>query len=87
LTWMLSFLMRPVFPVPFLEPSFLLPFYFTFSIMDFFISCAIKGAVDAGLEINVSEEIFPPKDRLEGKHLKNPVDVDEIKKSIIEKVK
>ena len=51
------------------------------------ISCAIKGAVDAGLEINVSEEIFPPKDRIQGKHLKNPVDVEAIKKSIKEKVK
>ena len=51
------------------------------------ISCAIKGAVDAGLEINVSEEILPSEDRIQGKHLKNSIDIDAMKKSIKEKVK
>ncbi|MHA1792777.1 MAG: 50S ribosomal protein L18 [Promethearchaeota archaeon] len=32
---------------------------------------AIKGAIDAGLEIPHSDEIFPPEDRLLGKHIEN----------------
>ncbi len=30
---------------------------------------ALKGAVDAGLEIPYSEEIMPPEDRITGKHI------------------
>ncbi|HYD03501.1 MAG TPA: 50S ribosomal protein L18 [Alphaproteobacteria bacterium] len=30
---------------------------------------AVKGAIDNGLEIPASEEIFPPADRLSGKHI------------------
>ncbi|MFH0752184.1 MAG: 50S ribosomal protein L18 [archaeon] len=30
---------------------------------------ALKGAIDAGLDIHHSEEILPPKDRLTGKHI------------------
>lgn len=32
-------------------------------------AAAIKGAVDGGLDVPVNEEIFPPADRLLGKHL------------------
>ena len=30
---------------------------------------AVKGAIDAGLQIPVNEEVLPPQDRLEGKHI------------------
>lgn len=30
---------------------------------------ALKGVVDAGLDVPVSESIFPPEDRLTGKHI------------------
>ena len=29
----------------------------------------VKGAIDAGLEINCPEEAFPSEDRLSGKHI------------------
>ncbi len=32
---------------------------------------AVKGAVDAGLEIPVDEEVFPDEERLRGEHIKN----------------
>ena len=31
----------------------------------------LKGAVDSGLKINCSESIFPPEDRIQGKHIKD----------------
>ena len=34
------------------------------------IYAALKGAIDAGMEISGSEEIFPTKERIEGKHIK-----------------
>lgn len=33
------------------------------------IFAALKGAVDGGLEVALSEEIVPPQDRLSGKHI------------------
>jgi len=42
----------------------------------------IKGAVDAGLKIPVSEEVFPSKDRIEGKHLKYEKLFAEVKANI-----
>jgi large subunit ribosomal protein L18 len=30
---------------------------------------AVKGAIDAGVEIPVNEDVLPPQDRLEGKHI------------------
>lgn len=51
------------------------------------LAAAMKGAVDAGLLLNVDEEIFPDKERLEGKHLKSSINIKEIVKKIDEKVK
>lgn len=51
------------------------------------VSAMLKGAVDSGLEVACSEEIFPKKDRIQGKHLKNPLKVEELKKKIDEMVK
>jgi large subunit ribosomal protein L18 len=33
------------------------------------IYAAVKGAIDGGLKIPASEEMFPPADRLSGKHI------------------
>ena len=35
------------------------------------VFAAVKGAIDAGVEIPVSEEILPSKDRIEGKHIQD----------------
>jgi len=32
---------------------------------------AVKGAIDAGLEIPAGEEVFPPEERIRGEHIKN----------------
>ena len=40
---------------------------------------ALKGAVDAGLATNASEEILPKPERIEGKHLS-----EEVQKSFVE---
>ena len=50
------------------------------------ISAVLKGFTDSGVEVPCSEEIFPSKERLEGKHVKHPVKLDEMKKKIDEKV-
>jgi large subunit ribosomal protein L18 len=34
------------------------------------IYAALKGVVDGGIEVPHSEEVIPPKDRIEGKHIK-----------------
>ncbi|MFH1257908.1 MAG: 50S ribosomal protein L18 [Candidatus Micrarchaeota archaeon] len=34
------------------------------------IFAALKGAIDGGISVPFSEEILPPMDRIEGKHLK-----------------
>lgn len=51
------------------------------------IASVLKGFVDSGVEVPCSEEIFPGKDRLNGKHLKAHLDIEEFKKKINEKVK
>ncbi|HIH54177.1 TPA: 50S ribosomal protein L18 [Candidatus Woesearchaeota archaeon] len=43
------------------------------------IYAAVKGAIDAGLEINCSEEALPKEDRIKGKH------IDAYKQSGVEK--
>ena len=51
---------------------------------------AVKGAVDAGVKVRVSEEVFPAEDRLNGEHLnKEGVDkvIDSVKKEIDKKYK
>ena len=35
------------------------------------VFAALNGAIDGGLKVPSSEEIFPSKDRIEGKHIKN----------------
>lgn len=42
----------------------------------------IKGLVDAGIDVTEKKDIFPDKERLEGKHLKNEIQFDEIKNKI-----
>ncbi|MGV8168562.1 MAG: 50S ribosomal protein L18 [Candidatus Nanoarchaeia archaeon] len=38
------------------------------------IFAAIKGAIDNGLEMNASEEIFPSEERIKGEHISNYLD-------------
>ena len=48
------------------------------------IFAALKGAVDAGLKSNFSEEILPSADRLQGKHLPKPsADFEGVKQKIL----
>lgn len=52
------------------------------------IYAALKGAIDAGLKINASKEIFPSEDRINGKHIQNFANnLEEIKKKIDESEK
>ncbi|MHB1439572.1 MAG: 50S ribosomal protein L18 [Cuniculiplasma sp.] len=51
------------------------------------IASVLKGFIDSGVEVPCSEEIFPNKERLNGKHLKAPLNLEEFKKKIDEKVK
>ncbi|MBW3021001.1 50S ribosomal protein L18 [Candidatus Woesearchaeota archaeon] len=45
----------------------------------------LKGAIDGGLDINASEEMFPPEDRIGGKHIEGfGNDLEVIKKKIDE---
>ena len=46
------------------------------------MAAALKGVVDAGLEIPANEETFPTNDRINGEHLKIKNDVKNIKSSI-----
>jgi large subunit ribosomal protein L18 len=50
------------------------------------ISAVLKGFIDSGVDVPCSEEIFPSKDRLNGKHLKAPLKLNDMKKLIDEKV-
>lgn len=38
------------------------------------VFAAVKGAIDAGLEINANEEIFPSEERIKGEHISNYLD-------------
>ncbi|MGQ0605473.1 MAG: 50S ribosomal protein L18 [Candidatus Nitrosotenuis sp.] len=51
------------------------------------MAAALKGVVDAGLQIPASEETFPSADRINGDHLKVKNDVAKIKSSIDGEVK
>ncbi len=47
------------------------------------ISAALKGFIDAGIEIPYDEKIFPAEDRLQGKHLKKAnVNVTDARKKL-----
>ena len=38
------------------------------------VFAAVKGAIDAGLEINANEEIFPSEERIKGNHIASYLD-------------
>ncbi len=46
------------------------------------IYAAVKGAIDGGLVMNVSEEVFPPKEKIDGANIKNKEDITTIKKKL-----
>ena len=46
------------------------------------MAAAVKGLVDAGLQVPSSEETFPPEERLNGDHLKVKNDIASIKSKI-----
>ena len=46
------------------------------------MAAALKGVVDAGLEIPANDETFPSDDRINGEHLKVKNDVKNIKSTI-----
>ena len=46
------------------------------------MAAALKGIIDAGLEIPADDETFPSDDRINGEHLKVKNDVKNIKSTI-----
>jgi len=46
------------------------------------MAAALKGLVDAGLQVPANEKTFPSKDRIQGKHLKITSDFDKVKSAI-----
>jgi len=51
------------------------------------IAAALKGIIDAGLEVPADEETFPSAERITGKHLKVANEIDKVKSSIDSEVK
>ncbi len=51
------------------------------------MAAALKGVLDAGLQIPASPEAFPGEDRIKGQHLKVKNDVDKVKATIDVEVK
>ncbi len=51
------------------------------------IASALKGIIDAGLEVPADEETFPSADRITGKHLKVANEIDKVKTAIDSEVK
>jgi large subunit ribosomal protein L18 len=51
------------------------------------MAAALKGVVDAGLEVPANEETFPPQERLNGEHLTVKNDVSKMKSTIDSEVK
>jgi large subunit ribosomal protein L18 len=51
------------------------------------MAAALKGVIDAGLQVPADEETFPDEERLTGKHLKVTNDVNKIKLAIDSEVK
>lgn len=43
----------------------------------------IKGLIDGGLDISCKDEAFPSEERISGQHLKNKVNIEEIKSKIL----
>jgi len=46
------------------------------------IYAAIKGVIDSGIDVPCSKDVIPSQDRLNGKNMKKPVNIEEIKKNI-----
>lgn len=51
------------------------------------MAAALKGIIDAGIEVPANEETFPPEDRITGKHLKVPNEIGAVKSAIDNEVK
>jgi len=51
------------------------------------MAAALKGIVDAGLEIPADSETFPPEERIKGEHLSVKNDVLQLKSAIDSEVK
>ncbi|MGI0011783.1 MAG: 50S ribosomal protein L18, partial [Nitrosopumilaceae archaeon] len=51
------------------------------------MAAALKGVIDAGLEVPADAETFPDEERLGGKHLKVTNDIDKVKSAIDSEVK
>ena len=51
------------------------------------MAAALKGVIDAGLEVPADSETFPNDERLAGKHLKVQNEIDEVKSAIDGEVK
>lgn len=51
------------------------------------MAAALKGIIDAGLEVPANSETFPPDDRINGEHLKVKNDVSQVKSTIDTEVK
>ena len=51
------------------------------------MAAALKGVIDAGIQVPANEETFPPKDRINGEHLTVKNEVSKIKSTIDSEVK
>ena len=51
------------------------------------MAAALKGVVDAGLEVPADSETFPPEERIKGEHLSVKNDVLQLKSAIDSEVK
>ncbi len=67
-----------------IKNDFVLDMGLYFSIKGSRIYAALKGMIDAGLNIPHSKEIFPNDDRIKGKHISNEIEkeMEELKKKI-----
>ncbi|MDE1862019.1 MAG: 50S ribosomal protein L18 [Thaumarchaeota archaeon] len=51
------------------------------------IASALKGVIDAGIEVPADEETFPSEDRISGKHLKVANEIQKVKSAIDSEVR
>ena len=51
------------------------------------MAAALKGVIDAGLQIPADQEAFPPQERINGEHLTVKNDVEKLKSTIDNEVK
>ena len=51
------------------------------------MAAALKGVIDAGIEVPANSETFPPDERINGEHLTVKNDISQIKSSIDNEVK